>query len=98
MMLMSVLFNSNLVIHLSQHVSPRSLTYEVDSNYEVVIPKTINMNEQYSFTSRMMNLKNNESVVVFVDKSDEEITMTEKNLGRLLNCILMKERRINLID
>ena len=59
-----------------------TLTYEVDSNYAVVIPETINMNEQYSFTSRMMDLKDNESVVVFVDKSDEEITMTEKTSGK----------------
>lgn len=59
-----------------------TLTYEVDSNYAVVIPETINMNEQYSFTSHMMDLKDNESVVVFVDKSDEEITMTEKTSGK----------------
>lgn len=59
-----------------------TLTYEVDSNYAVVIPETINMNEQYSFTSRMMDLKDNESVVVFVDKSDEEITMTERTSGK----------------
>lgn len=58
------------------------LTYEVDSNYSIVIPETINMNEQYSFTSRLMDLKGNESVVVFVDKSDEEITMTEKTSGK----------------
>lgn len=59
-----------------------TLIYEVDSTYAVIIPETINMNEQYNFRSHGMDLKSNESVVVFVDTQDKEIVMTETNTGK----------------
>ena len=58
--------------------SDTELIYNVPSSYEVVIPESINLNQEYSFAATKMNIRDDEEI--YVSCLDYEgVTLTNAN-------------------